>query len=105
MNPRGLYQQNMGLIRVMSEYGIKISTKQSHPRLSILVEMCKYFEFGLLQSFMVQRPWLSKYVSFMSANLEVTLASFKMSMMVLIALYSWHTQPRSVHLVRCFEVS
>jgi hypothetical protein len=79
--------------------------KKSDPRLLMLAERCKYFEFGLMQSSMVQRPWLSKYISIISANSEVMLASFKTSMMVLIELWSWSTQPRSVHLVRCFEVS
>jgi hypothetical protein len=74
MDPQGLYQRNMGLIIVMSEYGIQPSTKQTHPRLLMLTERCKYFEFGLTQSSMVCCPWLSKYVSIMSANSEVTVA-------------------------------
>ncbi len=105
MDPRGSYQRNMGLITVMSEYGIGPSSKQSHPRSSMLAERCNYFEFGLMQSSMVWCLWLSKYISIMSANLEVTLAWFKMSMMNLIELWSWSTRPESVHLVRCFEIS
>ncbi len=54
---------------------------------------------------MVCCPWLSKYISFMSAKSEVTLALFKMSMMVSIELWSWSMQPGSVHLIRSFEVS
>jgi hypothetical protein len=90
---------------VMSEYRIQTSMRQSQPRLLMLTERCKYFEFGLTQSSMVCCPWLSKYISIMSANLEATLASFRTSMMVSIELWSWSMQPGSVHLVRCFEVS
>ncbi len=104
MYTQGLYQWNMGLMAMMREYGSQPSTKQSHPRLLMSVERHTYLEFDLTQSSMVWRPWWSKKVSIMSANSKVTLALFKASMMALIKLWSWSTHPRSVHLVRCFEV-
>ena len=104
-DPCGLYQRNIGLIETISEYGIQPSTKQSHPRLSISIEMGRNLEVGCVQSTMDYCPWLSRYALIILANLETTFTSSRTSMMVLNELGSWRTQPRSLHCARCFKSS
>ncbi len=104
-DPHGLYQRSISLIEMISKYGIQPSTKQSHPRLSISIDMGTNIEVGCVQSTMDCHPWLSRYASIILANSEATFASPRMSMMVSIVLGSWSNRPRSLHCVRCFEFS
>ena len=89
----------------MRERGKRPSTKQSHLRLSMLMARCQQGEDCCVQSAIVQRPWLSKFVSIMSAKAGATLELSRTSMIVSIELCSWSRRPGSVHLVRCFDVS
>ncbi len=108
MKPPGFrpsHPRYIGLIETKSEYGIWPCTKQSHLRLSILIEMSKSFEVGCVQSTMGRRPCSSRYALILVANLETTFASSGTSMMVSIELWSWIDRPGSLQHVRCFEFS
>ncbi len=81
-DPHRSYWRNIGLIKTISEYGIWPSTKQSHPRLSISIEICKKLEVGCVQSTLSHCPWLTRYALIILANSETIFALSRTSMMV-----------------------